>query len=453
MNLLSLFSDKKFFNATIKLALPIALQNFILSSLNLFDNIIIGGLGEVAIASVGLANQMFFLLNLVLFGVVSGASIFTAQYWGNKDLKNIKRVLGICLISSIAASSIFTLAALIFPKPIMSIFSNDPAVINMGANYLRIICLSYIVTAISFAYAATLRSIGQVKAPMFVSVTALAVNTVLNFTMVYGVAGIPGLGVYGSALGTLIARIIEFILMIFVVYKFKFPLAAKPKELLDLSLDFVKKFFKVTIPVILNESLWALGVTVYSVIYAHMGTSIIASTNIVSTIDRLAMVIFLGFGNAAAIMIGQKIGEKDEKTAFLYAKRFIIMNPLIGILVGLVIYIGAPYILYAYNVSPEVHNYSKSLLHVLGIFLCIKVFNYTNVVGILRSGGDTKFCLLLDIGGMWLVGVPLVALAGLYFNLPIDKVYIFVFMEEVAKFIVGFPRIASKKWINNLVIH
>ncbi|QAA33176.1 MATE family efflux transporter [Clostridium manihotivorum] len=453
MNLLSLFSDKKFFNATIKLALPIALQNFILSSLNLFDNIIIGGLGEVAIASVGLANQMFFLLNLVLFGVVSGASIFTAQYWGNKDLKNIKRVLGICLISSIAASSIFTLAALIFPKPIMSLFSNDPAVINMGANYLRIICLSYIVTAISFAYAATLRSIGQVKAPMFVSVTALAVNTVLNFTMVYGVAGIPGLGVYGSALGTLIARIIEFILMIFVVYKFKFPLAAKPKELLDLSLDFVKKFFKVTIPVILNESLWALGVTVYSVIYAHMGTSIIASTNIVSTIDRLAMVIFLGFGNAAAIMIGQKIGEKDEKTAFLYAKRFIIMNPLIGILVGFVIYIGAPSILYAYNVSPEVHNYSKSLLHILGIFLCIKVFNYTNVVGILRSGGDTKFCLLLDIGGMWLVGVPLVALAGLYFNLPIDKVYIFVFMEEVAKFIVGFPRIASKKWINNLVIH
>ncbi|GFP75853.1 MATE family efflux transporter [Clostridium fungisolvens] len=453
MNLLSLFSDKKFFKDTIKLAFPIALQNFILSSLNLFDNIIIGGLGEVAIASVGLANQMFFLLNLVLFGVVSGASIFTAQYWGKKDLKNIKRVLGICLITAIAVSSVFTIAALLFPKPIMSIFSNDPAVINMGANYLRIICLSYIVTAVSFAYAATLRSLGQVKAPMVVSIIALGINTVLNFTLVYGVAGVHGLGVYGSALGTLIARIIEFILMIFVVYKFKFPLAAKPKELLDLSMEFAKRFFKITIPVILNESFWALGVTIYSVVYAHMGTAIVASTNIVSTIDRLAMVVFLGFGNAAAIMIGQKIGQKDEKTAFLYAKRFIIMNPLLGVIVGLIIYLGAPSILFAYSVSPEVHNYSKSLLHILGIFLCIKVFNYTNVVGILRSGGDTKFCLLLDIGGMWLVGVPLVALAGLYFHMPIDKVYIFVFMEEIAKFFVGFPRIASKKWINNLVVH
>ena len=453
MKLISLFSDKKFFKETIKLALPIATQNFILSSLNLFDNIIIGGLGEVAIASVGLANQFFFLLNLVLFGVVSGASIFTAQYWGKKDTTNIKRVLGLCLITAIFASAIFTLFALIMPNTILSIFSNDPEVINMGGNYLRIISLSYIFTAISFAYSVTLRSIGHVKAPMIVSVIALGINTILNFTLVYGIGSYKGIGVYGSAIATLIARLLEFAMMLFIVYKLKTPVAASIRELFDLSFEFIKKFFKITIPVILNESLWALGVTVYSVIYAHMGTSVIAATNIVSTIDRLAMVIFFGFGNAAAIMIGNKIGEKDEKSAFLYASRFIILNPLIGILMGVLIYIGAPSILFAYNVSSEVHNYSNSMLHVLGIFLCFKVFNYTNVVGILRSGGDTKYCLFLDIGGMWLVGVPLVALTGLYFHLPIEKVYIFVFMEEIAKFIVGLPRIASKKWINNLVVH
>ncbi|MDD7793884.1 MATE family efflux transporter [Clostridium sp. 'White wine YQ'] len=453
MKLITLFSDKKFFKETIKLALPIATQNFILSSLNLFDNIIIGGLGEVAIASVGLANQFFFLLNLVLFGVVSGASIFTAQYWGKKDTTNIKRVLGLCLITAIIASAIFTLFALIIPNTILSIFSNDPEVINMGGNYLRIISLSYIFTAISFAYSVTLRSIGHVKAPMIVSVIALGINTILNFALVYGVGSYKGIGVYGSAIATLIARLLEFAMMLYIVYKLKTPVAASIKELSDLSFEFIKKFFKITIPVILNESLWALGVTVYSVIYAHMGTSVIAATNIVSTIDRLAMVIFFGFGNAAAIMIGNKIGEKDEKSAFLYANRFIILNPLLGILMGVLIYIGAPSILFAYNVSAEVHNYSNSMLHVLGIFLCFKVFNYTNVVGILRSGGDTKYCLFLDIGGMWLVGVPLVALTGLYFHLPIEKVYIFVFMEEIAKFIVGLPRIASKKWINNLVVH
>jgi putative MATE family efflux protein len=453
MNLFELFSDKKFFKDVLKLALPIVLQNFILSSLNLFDNIIVGGLGEVAIASVGLSNQVFFLLNLVLFGIVSGSAIFTAQYWGKKDLQNIKRVLGLTLISVFTASLLFTLAAFIFPKNIIGIFSKDAEVISMGGNYLKIICLSYIVTSISFAYSITLRSIGLVKVPMVVSIIALGINTILNFLLVYGLGSFHGIGVYGSAIATLIARIIEFCLMISAVYIFKFPIAAAPKELLDLSFNFIKKFFKVTVPVILNESLWALGVTVYSIIYAHMGTNVIAATNIVGTIDKLAMVIFFGFGNAAAIMIGNKIGQKDEKAAFLYAKRFITFNTFMGVVVGIIIYFAAPSILYAYNISPEVHAYSKALLKILGIFLFTKAFNYTNVVGILRSGGDTKYCLLLDIGGMWLVGVPLVALSGIYLGLPIDKVYIFVFMEEIAKLIVGFPRIASKKWINNLVAH
>lgn len=451
MNLISLLSDKTFFKSAVKLALPIALQNFILSSLNLVDNIIIGGLGETAIASVGLANQYFFLLNLVAFGAVSGASIFVAQYWGKKDLKNIKRVLGICIITSITISLIFTLGAFLIPNTIIGIFSNDPKVISMGGNYLRIICFSYIVTCLSFTYSVTLRSMGQVRAPMLVSVIALGINTILNFSLVYGIGSFKGIGVYGSAIATLIARILEFSMMIFTVYKFKFPIAATFKELFDLSFDFIKSFFKVAVPVILNESVWALGVTVYSIIYAHMGTSVIAATNIVSTIDRLSMVIFFGFGNAAAIMIGNKIGQKKNEEAFLYAKRFIILCPIIGLLVGILIYIGAPAILFAYKVSPEVHGYSKSILHVLGIFLWVKVFNYTNVIGVLRSGGDTKFCLFLDMGGMWLVGVPLVALSGLYFHLPIGQVYIFVFMEEVSKFIVGLPRITSKKWINNLV--
>ena len=453
MKLISVFSDKKFLKDTMKLALPIALQNFILSSLNLFDNIIVGGLGEVAIASVGLANQFFFLLNLILFGAVSGASIFIAQYWGKKDLRNIKRVLGLCLITSVIASTIFMLLALLFPSQILEIFSKDPEVIAMGKNYLRILSLSFVVTAISFAYSVTLRSIGQVKAPLIVSVIALGINTGLNFVLVYGIGNYEGMGVYGSAIATLIARIIEFGMMLFVVYKFKSPIACSFNELFDLPIEFVKKFFKITTPVILNETLWALGITVYAVIYARMGTSVIAATNIVGTIDRLSMVIFFGFGNAAAIMIGNKIGEKKEEEAFLYAKIFIILNPILGILMGVLIYVGAPSILFAYNISAEVQSYSKDMLHILAFFLWVKVFNYTNVVGILRSGGDTKYCLFLDIGGMWLVGVPLVALTGLYFHLPIEIVYIFVFMEEIAKFIVGLPRIASKKWINNLVVH
>jgi len=452
MGLFSLFMDKKFFKALLKLAIPIVLQNLVLSSLNLVDTIIIGGLGERAIASVGLANQYFFLLNLLLFGITSGSSIFTAQYWGNRDISNIKRVLGICVITGGLAALIFTIGGLLIPEQILSIFSKDKDVIILGGQYLRIIAFSYIITSISFAYSFTLRSTGQVKIPMFVSITALGINTVLNYALVYGYLGFPEMGVQGSALATLIARIIEMVLLLSIIYKTKNVIAGSFKELLDLSAEFIKNFFKVTIPVILNESIWALGVTLYSVVYARMGTDVIASTNISSSIERITWVIFMGLGNACAVMIGNKIGQGDEKEAFTYAKRFIILGPSLAIIGGLLVYFNSHFILSAYKVSPTVYNYAAKNLIVFSVFLWVKVFNFTTIVGILRSGGDTKFCLFLDTSGVWLIGVPLAFLGGLVWHLPVYWVYTLVFMEEIYKLILGLPRVLSKKWINNLAI-
>ncbi|MBL4937408.1 MATE family efflux transporter [Clostridium sp. YIM B02515] len=450
MGIIQLFNDKKFFKSMLKLAIPIALQNLILSSLNLVDTIIIGGLGETAIASVGLANQYFFLLNLLLFGITSGSSIFTAQYWGNKDIKNIRRVLGLCLLTGCSAALLFTLGGLFFPKQILSIFSKDADVIMLGSQYLKIIVFSYVITSITFAYSFTLRSTGQVKIPMIVSVTALAINTILNYLLVYGYFGFPKMGTNGSATATLIARIIEMCLILFAVYRKNNVIAAKFSELMDLSKAFILNFFKVTIPVILNESIWALGVTMYAIVYARMGTEVIASTNISSTVERITWVIFMGLGNACAVMIGHKIGEGNEKDAFIYAKRFIILGPVFAMFAGILVFFTSPWILSAYKVSPVVYNYAAKNLIVFSIFLWVKVFNFTSIVGILRSGGDTTFCLILDTGGVWLIGVPLVFLGGLVWHLPVYYVYALVYMEEVAKLIIGLPRILSKKWINNL---
>lgn len=450
MSLVALFNDKKFFKSMLKLAVPIILQNLILSSLNLVDNIIIGGLGETAIASVGLANQYFFLLNLLLFGIASGSSIFTAQYWGNKDIPNIKRVLGLCIIAGGSAAFLFTLGGLLIPEQILGVFSKDRDVILLGSQFLRIISLSYVITSITFAYSFTLRSTGQVKIPMAVSVTALAVNTVLNYLLVYGYFGFPKMGVRGSALATLIARAVEMTLILFAVYKTKNVIAGTIKEMTSLTKSFIKNFLKVTTPVILNESIWALGVTMYAIVYARMGTEVIASTNISSTIERITWVIFMGLGNACAVMIGNKIGEGNEKDAFTYAKRFIILGPSLAIIAGIIVYFNSHFILSAYNISPTVYNYAVKNLMVFSIFLWVKVFNFTSIVGILRSGGDTTFCLIIDTAGVWLIGVPLVALAGLKFGLPIYWVYAFVYTEEVFKLLLGLPRILSKKWINNL---
>lgn len=445
-----LFNDRKFFKTMLVLALPIVAQNLILSSLNLVDNIIIGGLNAAAIAAVGLANQYFFLLNLVLFGVCSGSSIFIAQFWGNRDIKNIKRVLGLSLITGVAASAVFTVLGLIFPRQILKLFSNDADVIKMGSDYLKIIVFSYVLSAVSFSYSFALRSIRQVKTPMYVSAVALGINTFLNYSLIYGMFDLPRLGIRGSAIGTLIARTVEMTLLLFIVYKNKLPIAASFKELLDLPREFVKRFYKITSPVILNESVWALGVSIYSVVYAHMGTDVIASTTISSTVERIIWVIFLGLGNACAIMIGNKIGEGKEDEIFLYAKRFIVINPLSAAVMGVIVYFISPFFLMAYNISPTVLELSRKNLIVFSIFLACRAFNFTSIVGILRSGGDTTFSLLIDLGGVWLVGVPMAYLGGMVLKLPIYYVYAMVSCEEVFKIVLGLPRILSKKWINNL---
>ncbi|KUO75786.1 MAG: MATE family efflux transporter [Clostridia bacterium BRH_c25] len=450
MKLDYLFNDRHFFSQMYKIALPITMQNLVLASLNLVDNIMIGGLGETAIAGVGLANQYFFLLNLLLFGIVSGSSIFTAQFWGTKDIKNIRKVLGICIITGGAGAFLFSIGGLFFPNEILGIFSKDPIVIQLGTQYLRIVLFSYVITAVTFAYSFVLRSIGNAKTPLVVSVIALGTNTVLNYLLINGYMGFPRMGVAGAAVATVIARALEMVMLLWIVYSKQDVTAASIREMTDLTAGFVKQFFKVTVPVILNESMWALGVTMYAIAYARMGTEVIASINITSTIERIVWVVFMGFGSACAVMIGNQIGSGDDKQVFLYAKRFAIIGPAAAILTGIFVILISRWMLIPYKVSPIVLDYAHKNIIVFCLFMWAKVFNYINIVGILRSGGDTTFCLLLDTCGVWLVGVPLAFLGGLVFHLPIYWVYALVQVEEVIKLIIGIPRLASKKWINNL---
>lgn len=450
MKLNYLFNDRHFFSQMFKLALPITLQNLVLSSLNLVDNIMIGGLGEDAIAGVGMANQYFFLLNLLLFGIVSGSSIFTAQYWGSKDIKSIRKVLGICILAGGTGAFLFSLGGLFFPNEILGIFSKDQNVIHLANEYLRIVLFSYMVTAVTFSYSFSLRSTGDVKTPLVVSVIALGTNTLLNYLLINGHLGLPRMGVAGAAVATVIARVLELTLMLWAVYSKRMVVAASISELTDLSAGFVKQFFKVTVPVILNESMWGLGVTMYAVAYARMGTDVFASTNISGTIEKILWVIFMGVGNACAVMIGNKIGSGDKSEVYLYAKRFAILGPAVAILVGGMVIFISPWVFTPYRVSPVVLDYARKNLIVYCLFMWAKVFNYINVIGILRSGGDTTFCLLLDTGGVWLIGIPLAFLGGFYFHLPIYLVYALVQIEEVIKLIIGIPRLVSKKWINDL---
>ncbi|HHT64688.1 MAG: MATE family efflux transporter [Caldicoprobacterales bacterium] len=446
-----LFEDRKFYQTLLKLAIPIAAQNFVASTVNMVDTVMIGQLGETEIAAVGQANQLFFLFALMLFGVISGSAIYTAQYWGVRDIKNIRRVQGLALISACAVAGVFTLIALFFPMQAMRVYSKDPVVVDTGVRYLRIVGLSYIFTAVSFSYASILRSTEQPKLPMFISIISLIANAVLNYILIFGKLGSPALGVEGAALATLIARVVETALMLIIVYTGKYVPAARIRELLDVSREFTVRFFRTAVPVILNESIWALGVSIYSIVYGRIGTSAVAAVNISGTVTNLAMVLFQGMSNAAGVMIGNRIGAGEEEHAYIYAKRLLALGPALAVLMGCLLALSSGFFAGFYNVPQEVQLYAVRLLIAFSLLMPFKMFNLINIVGVLRSGGDTRYSLFLDTAGVWGIGIPLALAGGLLLQLPVYWVYFLAGLEEVFKLVLGLRRFRSRKWINNLI--
>jgi putative MATE family efflux protein len=441
-----------FWRKMITLAAPIALQNLVATLLNLVDTLMVGQLGDAAIAAVGLANQLFFLLMLFLFGISSGSAIFMAQYWGKRDLRSIHRVQGLCLALSALLSLVFGLVGLTAPRWVLSLFSNDPEVVALGAEYLRIAAIGYLPTAVTQVYASALRSTEQVRAPMAVSIVALGVNTTLNYLLILGHMGFPRMGVSGAALATIIARGVECALLLLIVYGKQMTAAAPIRDMLNQRREFYPRFFKTTTPVILNEGLWALGVTLYNAVYAHISTEAIASIQIVGTLERLAMVVVFGAGHACAVMVGNRIGAGEQDRAFADARRFVWMALVFGVLGGLIIVGLRRPVMELYQVSEAVYRGCMNIFLVMAASMPFRCFDFTIVVGILRSGGDTRYSLFLDIGAVWLLGLPGAYVTGLLLGWPVHWVYAAVtVLEEGFRASLGLRRFFSGKWIHNLV--
>ena len=447
-----MWKDKDFFRAMFAIALPITLQNLIASSVNMLDTLMITSVGEASLAAVGLANQVFFFYSVTVFGVSTGSAVFIAQFWGKKDKDNIKKILGLSLSIASLIGVIFTIAALFIPNRIMMIFSKDPEVIRLGIEYLTIVSLSYIITGISFSYGVASRSIGDAKMPMVVSLISFVTNGIFNYLLIFGKLGLPALGIRGAAYGTLIARVVELTLVLYSIYSGDGPLAASIKEMTNWNRNFVKRYIKTAYPVIVNEALWSLGTVLYSIAYAKIGTEAAAAVQILNTVQNLFMTITRGMGNACTVMVGNKIGAGEEEVAVEYANRFLIISVGLGLILGMGLYLTTDSILSIFNnLTPRLYITSKKLLNVLAIFFTVKVFNGTMIVGVLRGGGDTKFSMLLEMGAVWLVGVPLAFLGALVFKLPVYYVTPLVYAEEIVKASIGLPRVFSKKWVTNII--
>jgi len=450
IKLVDFYRDREYFNNMLKIALPIIVQQLAFAGLNMLGVVFVGQKGEVSVAAVGLAGQLAFLLNLVHFGIISGAAMFTAQFWGKQDIPNLRRVLGMCLALALSASFIFFMLSQFFPESILRIYSKDEAVIALGTDYIRTFSWTFIFFAITFSYALVMRSTGNVKVPTLVSVGALLISTFLSYSLLFGKFGLPELGIQGVAIAAVIARAVECVTLLVVTYVGKSPVAGSLRELFDFDLAFVGRVIKPMFPVIINELFWSLGITTYYVIYGRMGTASIATMNIVNSIEQVAFVLFIGIANATSVLVGNRIGAGNEDEAFIYAGRSLGLGIGGGIVIGIVLQMLKAPILSLYNVSPEVIQNASYVINVVSLFLWVRVNNMTIVVGILRAGGDTKYSMFLDGFIIWIVGVPLAALAAFWLHLPVHFVYLFAMSEEFTKWILGLYRYRSRKWINNL---
>ena len=375
--------DRKFLSNMLKIALPIMIQNLVTSSLNMADTIMVGKLGEVQIASVGIANQYFFLFTMILTGLCGGCSVFISQYWGKKDFANIKRMLGLGLASALFVSVVFMAAGFISTDAIISLFNKDSIVIDLGGKYLFIVLFSYIFTAVTFVYGYSLRSIGNTVAPLIVNIAALLCNVFLNYVLIFGKLGAPALGVEGAAIATLIARVLEAIILVILVYKDNGVLAANASELLDLSRDFFKRSYTIILPVLLNDVLWAMASLIYSVVYGRMGTGATAAIQICNTVSNMFMVVTFGMASASAIMVGNSIGEGKEDQAVDYAKKFMAVSLIISIILGLSLALTAPLILDLFNISIEVRSSTLIMLYIISFIFVIRFLGMVIIVGIL----------------------------------------------------------------------
>lgn len=445
------FKDKTFITTMLTLALPITLQSFITSSLNLVDNLMIGKLGEEAIAAVGLANQYFFIFTLCLSGINAGASVFMSQYWGKKDVKSIKKVLGLDLSIGFIASIVFGGAALIFAESIMGLLSRDAMVIELGSQYLRIIGITFIFTNFTQGFSSALRSSEQPKVPMYASLIGVVCNAFLNWVFIFGNLGAKPMGVAGAALATSIARALEIAYIIYMIYVKNNIVASRINELFAFDFSFVKTYFNTSIAVIANELLWSLGMTAFSIAYAQIGTSAVATMQIATTLNNMFMVLCIGLASAAAIMVGNKIGANEEEVAVDYSHKIGKVAPALGLIIGIALWVLAPAIVRPFNVEVETFKATVTVLRIMALICPIRSYNVVMIVGIFRGGGDTLYSTLVQLGTIWFYAVPMAFIGATALSLPVTAVYFLICLEEFIKIIFERSRLKSGKWIRSVV--
>lgn len=445
-------SDKRKFLKTVALvASPIALQSLIGSSLNLVDNLMIGHLGELPLNAVGVSVQIFFVYWMFVFGFASGGATFISQFYGVKDLVNIRRTTGFTLAVVFGMGLIFFIAAVCFPEYLLRIFTRFPEVIEAGKVYVRIGAPVFLLVPVTQAFTVALRATQQTVQPLLASVVALGMNTCMNYILIYGKLGAPAMGIAGAALATVISRAVELGIILFLVFGRRNMIAGPLREFFGFRRDLARRIVRNALPTTINETMWGLGTALYIAAFARISISAGAAVQACNTINNLFSMIAFSIGDAILILVGQKLGEGKKAEAFAMSKILTKLAVTVGLILGaLTLCFGKP-ILNLFDFTEEGAMDAWRILIVYASTLFMEVFNGTMVSGTLRSGGDTRFAMFTEVGAVWLIGVPLAFITSLWLGWPVYLAVLAVKSEGVVKGVILLRRYLSGKWLNTVI--
>lgn len=444
-------TKKDFYIEFIKLAVPIVGLEVLSTSVNLLSSLMVGQLGEQAIVSVGFCNQFFAMFTLLMYGICNGTAIFTSQYWGKKDFSGIRKMVMLSLLLSEAVAFVFFLICQFKPSLILGMFTENAEILNIGCNYIKIVSWNYLLSTAIYTCNILLKCVEKAKYALISSIVSIVTDISVSYLLIFGMGEWKGIGVYGAAVGICIAKVVELLLLLGLIF-WKVPfMRTKLWQVFRIPKEFFPEYIHTVSPVILNMALYGVGTMLYNAVYGRTSTESVAAINIMEVIANCSKIFMLGAAGAASVIVGREIGAGKTEEAYQEGIWLSNISPVVGIVCSGCFALLAPVMIRFYNVSPEVKTITIHLMILLMVSIIFETCNHIGLVGVLKSGGDSFFNFVVDTIGVWGISLPLLFLTGILLHLRIEIVYAMSLIEIVIKSFVVRHRIKKCHWARNLV--
>ncbi len=447
---MGLVRDKSFYKQALAIAIPISIQSMITIGVNLMDNIMVGSLGETVLSGTSLANQYVSIFHICCMGIGMGTSVMTARFWGMRDLEALKKSITLMLRFCIGLAILFTIPAILMSPALMRLYTPDKSVIAQGILYYRWIWPCFILQGMSLTCTIVLRSVGQVKLPLYSSIGAFFVNIFFNYVFIFGKFGMPRMEIQGAAIGTLIARLFEFCIICGYFFLGDKRIGYRIRDIGKRCRELFWEYVNIGVPVFISDALLALGSTAVAMIMGRISKEFVSANSITFVTQQLSTVMIQGVCQAGCIVTGHTLGRGDKKKAQEQAWTFLLLGIIIGAVAGVIIMVISETVIGCYNIQEETKAIARQLMAAISIIVVFQSTNSIMMKGVLRGGGDTKFLMVADILFLWVVSVPLGALAGLYWRMSAFWIYFFLKIDQVLKSFWCVFRLKSEKWMKGI---